>query len=167
MKNLILVLFTLTLVTSCQNSEKRYFAESNEISTLKSGITAYESGDWDTWRSHFADTAQIYVNSDKSVSVDARLEDLKGMTTAFSSYGFDHSDEHIEMVIDKLDETWVYYWASHNGTMINGNKLSIPVHIAVQFADGKIVKEHIYFDATELNAGIAAMMEATATEEDQ
>jgi len=35
--------------------------------------------------------------------------------------------------------------------------LSIPVNLAVRFVDGKIVTEHVYFDATAMNAEFAAI----------
>lgn len=171
MKNLLILGLAVLAITSCKEHEQKYFAESDEIKSLEAGITAYEDADWDTWRSHFADTAKIYVNSKDPITIDARLKDLKAMTGAFSSYGFDKEKDHIEMVIDKNDETWVYYWATHNGTMVNNTKLSIPVHLAVQFKDGKITKEHIYFDGTEMNAAISAMqaenMEETEVSEEQ
>ena len=166
MKKLIFLGITMIIFTACQQQEQRYFGESAETKTLQAGISAYENGDWDTWRSHFADTAKIYVNSSKSMSVDERIEGLQGMTTAFKSYGFDHKEEHIEMVLDKEDETWVYYWANHQGTMVNNKALSIPVHLAVQFSDGKIVAEHVYYDATEMNAEIAAMTQAAESTEE-
>ncbi|WP_411768718.1 nuclear transport factor 2 family protein [Winogradskyella sp. A3E31] len=142
----------VVLFTSCQEQKQRYFSDSSEIETLKAGIKAYESGDWDTWRSHFADTAKIYVNSKEPMSLSERSENLSQMTTMMSSYGFDHSDDYIEMVLDKDDETWVYYWATHNGTFAaNGKSLDLQVHLAVQFKDGKIVAEHVYYDATQMN----------------
>jgi ketosteroid isomerase-like protein len=80
-----------------------------------------------------------------------------------SSYGFNHDEAFIEMVLDKDNKTWVYYWATHNGTFSATNKeLAIPVHLAVQFVDGKIVAEHVYFDATEMNAEFAKMAAAEA-----
>lgn len=164
MKNLLTLGLLVLFFTSCQEQKQRYFADSSETKTLEAGITAYESGDWDRWKSHFADTAKIYVNSKESMTLDARLANLKAMTDAFSSYGFDKNDDYMEMVIDKEDETWVYYWAQHNGTMVNGTKLSMPVHLAVQFTDGKITAEHIYFDATEMNAALSAM-QAEVTED--
>ncbi|MGA1226301.1 MAG: hypothetical protein ACO3VF_03480 [Tamlana sp.] len=39
----------------------------------------------------------------------------------------------------------------------NNKELIVPVHLAVQFADGKIVEEHVYFDATSKNAEFDAM----------
>lgn len=169
MKKLFLISTSLVLFIACQNKPQRYFASSAETETLKAGITAYESGNWDTWVSHFADTAKIYVNSIKPISVEERANGLKGMTSAMSSYGFNHDKEYIEMVLDKEDETWVYYWAAHKGTFAaNGKELVIPVHLAVQFIDGKIVEEHVYFDATSMNAEFVAIstVESESTEEE-
>ncbi|WP_299554342.1 nuclear transport factor 2 family protein [Seonamhaeicola sp.] len=168
MKQLFLIGLALSLFVACQNKPQRYFAESAETETLKAGIKAYESGDWDAWKSHFVDTAKIYVNSIKPVGLEERAEVLKGMTSAMSSYGFDHEKEYIEMVLDKEDETWVYYWATHKGTFAATNKeLAIPVHLAVQFVNGKIVEEHIYFDGTSMNAEFAAIAAAQAAEESE
>lgn len=158
MKTFIYYVLALVLVTSCAQSEQRYFAESDEINTLKSGIDAYESGNWEAWKSNFADTAKIYVNTKDGMSLSERMTNLKATAGAFSEYGFDRENEFIEMVLDKEGETWVYYWAQHNGTLAGNNKeLSFPVHLAVRFVDGKIVAEHIYFDGTEMNNQMAAI----------
>ena len=162
MKKLIYLVLIVLTIAACKQ-EQRYFSESEETNTLKAGIAAYEAADWETWQSHFADTAKIYVNSKDPMTLTDRVAGLKDMTKAMSSYGFDHDKEYVEMVIDKEHETWVYYWAQHNGTVAgSGKELSIPVHLAVQFADGKIVEEHIYFDATEMNAEFAAVAAAAA-----
>lgn len=169
MKNLLVLGLIVVLFTSCQEQKQRYFAESAEIETLKSGIMSYEAGDWETWKSHFADTAKVYVNSAKPMSISERAEGLKQMASMMSSYGFDHDKEYIEMVLDKEDETWVYYWATHNGTFAaNGESLGIPVHLAVQFVDGKIVAEHVYYDGTEMNKMIEELTssEAATTDSD-
>jgi len=167
MKKLIIMSLAVVLFTACEQQEQRYFADSDQTKSLEAGLAAYESGDWDTWRSHFADTAKIYVNSSDPISVDDRLAQMREMTAAFNSYGFDKDDDHMEMVVDKNDETWVYYWATHNGTMTNNSSLSIPVHLAMRYNDdGKIVAEHIYFDGTELNAAMEAMMAEAETAEE-
>ena len=120
MKKLIYLILLSITVIAC-NQEQRYFAESNETNTLKEGIAAYEAGDWDTWVTHFADTAKIYVNSSEPMNVSERVASLKEMSGAMSSYGFDHDEAHIEMVVDKNDETWVYFWGLHNGTIAAGS----------------------------------------------
>lgn len=165
MKKVIVLALTLVLFVACQEKEQRYFSESSEINTLKAGIASYEAGDWTTWKSHFADTAKVYVNSDKSISVDARVTNLQEMSSAFSKYGFDKEEEFIEMILDKEKETWVYYWAQHNATIAGNNKqLSIPVHLAVQFVDGKIVEEHVFFDGTEMNNELEALANLSTDE---
>ena len=167
MKKYILLGLVVIAFTACQEKEQRYFAESAEINTLKAGIDAYESANWEKWTSHFADTAKVYVNSKDGISVNDRLENLKNMTSAFSSYGFDREKEYAEMVLDKENETWVYYWAQHTGKLAaNDKELSIPVHLAVQFINGKIVKEHIYFDGTEMNKEMEAAAAAAAAAEE-
>ncbi|WP_303317534.1 hypothetical protein Q4Q34_16585 [Flavivirga abyssicola] len=166
MKKLLLLLFTVIILIACEKKTQRYFAESTEIETLKTGIKAYETGDWDTWKGHFADTAKIFVNSIKPITAEKRLDDLKAMTSAMSTYGFNHDKEYVEMVLDKDDETWVYYWASHKGTFAANNKeLLIPVHLAVRFDKGKIIEEHIYFDGTAMNQEFAAIAAAKAKAE--
>ncbi len=161
MKKLLLTLSVVILCINCEQKPQRYFAESAEIETLKSGIKSYETGDWDKWKSHFSDTAKIYVNSLKPVTAEKRAEDLKGMTSAMASYGFNHDKEYVEMVLDKEGETWVYYWATHTGTFAATNKeLAIPVHLAVQFVNGKIVEEHVYYDGTSMYAEFAAIAAA-------
>jgi len=156
---------TILVFIGCKEKEQRYFSDSAEINSLKAGIKSYEAGDWTTWKSQFADTAKVYVNSEKSISIDDRVNGLKEMSAAFSKYGFDHDDEFIEMVLDKDNETWVYYWAPHHATIAANNKqLSIPVHLAVHFDDGKIVEEHVLFDGTEMNKEMAALSNMSADE---
>lgn len=157
MKKLFVLGIAFIFLAACNEQKQRYFAESAETKTLESGIAAYESGDWDKWRSHFADTAKIYVNSRDAMTVEARMKNLDETTKAWSSYGFDKETDYIEMVLDKEDETWVYYWGLHSGTLVNGKELSMPVHLAVQFNNGKITEEHIYFDATEMNEAMREM----------
>ena len=147
MRKLISLGLAVLLFTSCQQ-DKRYFAESAETKILEAGIAAYESGDWDQWKSHFSDTAKIYVNSDKSVTPDDRAKGLQASVVNYSSYGFDKEKQYIEMVKDKEDENWVYFWSTWNGNTKKGRKISVPIHIALQFVDEKIVEEHIFFDAT-------------------
>ena len=165
MKKPFLLGIALVLFVACQDKPQRYFPESAEIETVKAGINAYETGNWDKWRSHFSDTAKIYVNSIKPLTLDKRVEGLQTMTAAMASYGFNHDKEYVEMVLDKEDETWVYYWATHTATFASTNtKVSFPVHLSIQFIDGKIVEEHVYFDATTMNDGFAAIATAAQKE---
>ena len=166
MKKLLLLSFVGLLFMACNQGPQRYFTESSEIETVKAGINSYENADWEKWHSNHADTAKFYVNSVKAVTASERMEELKQMTNAMSSYGFDHDNEYIEMVLDKDDETWVYYWSSHNATLAaNGEKVSMPVHLAIRFIDGKIVEEHVFFDSYPLMSELQKIEAAKAATE--
>lgn len=167
MKKLCYLLVLAVLITAC-DQKQRYFADSEEITTLKNVIIAYESGDMDAWRSHFADTAKIYHNTTKPISIDENIKGQQELVANFSTYGFDHEDEYIEMVKDKKDETWVYYWATWKGTLKgNGETITIPVHLAARFVDGKIVTEHGYWNMAPLENALKAMAEASANAAEQ
>ena len=155
MKKLFLLGLAVTLFSACQNEPKRYFSESAEIDSFKTSITEYGNGDWDAWRSHFADTAKLYVNSTKPITV-ADLENAqKQLLLNFSSYGFLDKDSFIEMVLDSDDETWVNYWATWQGKLkANDQVIDVPVHITSQFINGKVVKLFDYWDSAPITAAL-------------
>lgn len=173
MKKLFLLGVTIILFTSCQQ-QQRYFSESAEIDLFKVSIADYGNGDWDGWRSHFADTAKLYVNSTKPITVSDLENAQKQLLSNFSSYSFLDKGSFIEMVLDAKDETWVYYWATWQGTLkANGEIIDVPVHIASQFKNGKIVQLVDYWDSAPITAALqkieadkAAAMATDASEEE-
>lgn len=150
MKKILLLGLATVFFISCKNAEPRYFSSSPEIDVAKAHIKAYNEGDWATWTSHYADTAKISHNTlDKSSPAEV-LESLKGLLAGASSYGFTDKDIFYEMVIDDKDEKWVNFWGTWEGTLAaNNQKLIIPVHLTVQFINGKIAEEHAYYDLSE------------------
>jgi len=165
MKKLLALGIAVLLFAACQQEKKRYFSESPEIETIKANITEYNNGDWETWRTHFADTAKLYINSLKSISASDLENAQKELLSNFSSYGFQDEGTFIEMVIDKDDETWVNYWANwHAKFKATDKEIDVPVHFTAQFVDGKIVEFHDYFDVSALNNEIADLANMSADE---
>tara|TARA_R110002096_G_scaffold94512_3_gene212666 strand:+ start:1348 stop:2268 length:921 start_codon:yes stop_codon:yes gene_type:complete len=156
MKKLFLLGLVTILFVACQEQKtQRYFSESSEIDSFKSGIVEYGNGDWDTWSSRYADTVKFYVNSNKAVSLDEFKKGQLGLLSKFSSYGFIEKGSFIEMVIDSDDETWVNYWATWRGKLkANDEEVSIPVHITQQYIDGKAVELHNYWDSAPITAAL-------------
>lgn len=160
MRKLFLLALSVILFTACQQ-EQRYFSESSEIESLKAGINAYESGDWETWKAQFADTAKIYHNSNKGITPEESMNQHKAMTENFSSFGFEDKGSFIEMVIDKDDETWVNYWAVWSGKLkANGKEIRIPVHLTIQYIDGKVVEEYGYYNTEPISNAFAEIEKA-------
>ncbi|GAA4944453.1 hypothetical protein GCM10023314_16840 [Algibacter agarivorans] len=168
MKKLFLLGLATILFVACQNQPQRYFEESPEIETLKAGIKAYEAQDWDNWKANFADTAKVFHNTNKGVSPDEIMVGMKQMLSNFSSYGFSKEGGVYEMVIDKDGKTWVNYWNHWGGkAKVTDKKLTIPVHLTVEFVNGKIVNEYAYYDTAGIGATIAEIEAAKAAEESE
>ena len=162
MKKLFLLGLVTLLFVACQEQKtQRYFSESPEIESFKSSITEYANGDWDSWSSHYADTAKFYVNSNKAISLDEFKKGQLGLLSNFSSYGFIEKGSFIEMVLDSDDETWINYWATWQGKLkANDEEVSIPVHITQQYIDGKAVELHNYWDSAPITAAFAEIEKA-------
>ncbi|WOD43068.1 nuclear transport factor 2 family protein [Hwangdonia lutea] len=153
MKKLILLGLILTLVVSCNQEPQRYFSESPEIESIKERIKAYEAQDWEAWKSHFADTAQVFHNKNTGIPYLESMKRHQDMISNFTSYGFSDDKTVLEMVIDKEGKKWVNYWSVWSGKLkANGKELVIPVHLTSQFADGKVVKEYGYYDTASITA---------------
>ena len=156
MKKLFLLVLVITLFIACQNASQRYFESSPEIEALNSGIKAYESQDWDAWKSNFSDTAKIFHNTSKGKSLDETVSYFNQMLSNIDSYGFGKDNAVSEMVVDKDGKTWVNYWGHWKGTTkVTNKELHIPVHITAQFVNGKIVQEYVYYDASPVSNAFA------------
>lgn len=156
MKNILLLGMSLIMLIACEKQKQRYFIESPEINAFKASISEYGSGDWETWRTHFADTAKLYINSLKNISASDLENAQKEMLSSFSSYGFQEQGSFTEMVIDNDDETWVNYWANWHGTLKdNGKEIDVPVHITAQYIDGKVVEMYDYYDSSPIITALA------------
>ena len=156
MKNILLLALALLMLTACEKQKQRYLTESPEINAFKASISEYGSGDWETWRTHFSDTAKLYINSPKSISASDLENAQKEMLASFSSYGFQEKGSFVEMVIDNEEETWVNYWANWHGILKdNGKEIDVPVHITAQYVDGKVVEMYDYYDSAPITAAIA------------
>ncbi|TBW28914.1 nuclear transport factor 2 family protein [Gramella sp. KN1008] len=170
MKKLIIIGLLIGLFSvSCNDANKkeeklRYTQDSEEINTLKSAISDYEKGDWQSLKSHYADTAQIFHNSTEGQSIDAVISAHKETLSGLSNYKFADEDEEYEMVVTDEDNTWVNYWGDWTGTISGSNQeVIIPVHLTAQFKDGKIVREHGYWDNSVM---MMAMQESDTTATD-
>ncbi|MEX0290422.1 MAG: nuclear transport factor 2 family protein [Flavobacteriaceae bacterium] len=159
MKKLIL-LGLIAVFMACQPGPPRYTNSSAEIDTFKAHINDYNEGNWESWLSHYADTAKVSHNTTEESSPKEALEGMKTNLEATSSYGFLDKDIFYEMVIDDKNEKWVNFWGTWEGTLAaNSKKLTITVHVTAQFVGNKIVEEHAYYDLSQF---VTAMQEIEA-----
>jgi len=162
-KTLFLLAFTSLLFIACKNQPQRYTRNSPEIDTFKKSIKDYGLGNWESMKSHYADTAKIIDNvpEKKGISVDENIKQIKNMLGNFSSYGFIADKNDFEMVLTDDGHTWVNFWGVWQGLLkANNQLLEVPVHLTSQFVNGKIVKEFGYWD----NAPIVLAMQKIQAE---
>ena len=167
MKSSLIAVISILVMMACKESTPRYASSSPEIDSLKALVNDYENGNWEAWMSHYADTAKLYHNSIEASTPQEIRNNLAALLADVSSYEFDKDDIFYEMVLDDDGETWVNFWGDWKGTLAaNDETLNIPVHITAQFVDGKIVREHAYYDLSKYMAAMQAIKEAEMNEEE-
>lgn len=161
MKKYLIIFVVAGLLISCNEGKKedeevRYTQDSEEINTLKAAIQDYENANWEAMKKHYADTAQIFHNSKSGQRIDAIVQRHQQDLADLSSYGFVDEEDEYEMVVTDDGNTWVNFWGDWKAT-ISGNEkeVIIPIHLTAQFKNGKIVREHGYWD----NAIMTAVMQ--------
>ena len=160
MNRLLLIAFAFFIIISCEKEAEppRYTTSSAEIEKLKASIEAYENADWDNWKLHYADTAKIFQNQiSQGETVDDIQKKHMNLISKLSTYGFSREQMVIEQILDDEGRTWVNFWGLWRGTLeANSKTLEIPVHLTMQFVDGKVVKEWGFWNFApfqeELNA---------------
>ena len=161
MRKISLLLLAAILFLGCQpKGAARYTQSSPEIDTVKKLIANYNSMTYDT--SMYADTSKTFYNTkDKSMSPAETIAFHQETDKNYKSRSFPEKGQEYEMVLTDDGKTWVNCWLDWQGTLAaNNQEYNIPVHLTYQFIDGKIVREHGYWDPTPL---VMALQEAEAT----
>jgi ketosteroid isomerase-like protein len=159
MKKMFFILFAVVLFTACSTKEPvRYFSASPEIEITKSTLKLYVDGKWDALKPLYADTAKVMNNvpDGKGVSIDVAIKDYMQEHELFSSISYLADEDFFEMVVTDEGETWVNYWGLWKGTLkATGEEFQIPLHITQRFIDQKIVREHGYWNSSEVALALA------------
>lgn len=166
MKKNIFAALALMFVAACQKAEVRYTQNSPEIETYKSAMHDYSGANWESLKSHYADTAKVFMNAleNNPKTVDQMIETDKADAAIFSSYGVQEDGEY-EMVVTDDGETWVNFWGTWKGTLAEGGKtFEVPVHLTARFINGKIVKEHGYWDNSSIMMALQELEAAKAAD---
>lgn len=169
LKKLILLSFTVILITACQNKPDRFTTTSPEIDEIKALVKDYHDGNWDAWLTHYADTAKIYHNTWKTGATPKEtVANLKVILANTSSYRFDEGEGEIfyEMVINDSDQKWVLFFGNWKGTLAANNKtIEIPVQLTLHVENGKIVTEYGFYNLSEFTAALLEIEAAKIVKE--
>jgi len=153
LRNTFLTTMILFSLLSCQSEKpERYTKDCAEIDLLRKGIEYYENGEWEKWEAQYSDSAKIYQNTWLAHTSPAQTRKRNEVLLSnFSSYGFERENLSMERIINDNGKTWVNSWGLWRGTWKhNGEVIEIPVHLTIQFVDGKIVEEIGLWDTAQL-----------------
>lgn len=155
------------LVFACQQGPVRYTQNSPEIDTIKKLMANYDAKTYDV--SLYADTSKTYYNTkDNPLTPDQAIAYHKENDNGYSSRSVTTEHEEYEMVITDDGETWVNCWLEWKGTLsANGEEFVIPLHLTYQFVDGKIVREHGYWDPSAIVLALQKIEAVAATAEEE
>lgn len=149
------------LFAACNQGASRYSTSGPEVDEIKAHIAHYDTGDWEGWLGHYADTAKIYHNTTEPSSPAEVKEQMTATLENTSSYKFQEKDRFFERVIDDEGETWVNFWGNWEGTLAaNDQKIIIPVHVTFKIEGDKIVEEHGFYNMAEITLAMMAIEQA-------
>ena len=144
---------TTTVATAVPNASGYTLDSSANIDLIKKSNAAGTSGDVETYKSTYADSAVFHDNSNK-ISLSQNLEMLDQFKKAGLTFSFQY-DAIWETVSNKPDEKGVsnYVLAYLSSSFKKGDKVVKIAQFQIDAVkDGKIVEEWIVYDPTELVA---------------
>lgn len=167
MKRIVLASIIVLAIVSCKQGPDRWTNQSPEIDVVKALVKDYEAGNWEAWKGHYADTAKLYHNTTKPSSVGETLEGLRSYLETVTEYSFSDKDIYYEMIIDDKNQKWVNFWGTWEGNIgALDRDLTIPVHLTLQFKDGKIVEEHGFYNMAEYAVAMSELAGQMEVEEE-
>lgn len=159
MRKLIFLVVAAIVFTACQQSgPERWTRSSPEVKVTKALVTDYVNGSWDSWLSHYSDTAKVFHNTTTGATPQQLMDALRNDIQKLAYYNFSEKEIFYEMIIDDNNDKWVYFWGTWEAKVRDINKpLEIPVHLAMQFVNNKIVREYGYYDNSSIIKAFAEL----------
>ena len=175
MKKLILI-FIAAVFIGCSSTGVQVTFDDEKSNTIREHLQHYVDGDIDSMMSFIADDAEIYINSDESVSAGEVRSIHELEHSIFEDISTSWSQEEGGVDIGAWIESTNYpagpannpvsvtqVWFTWNGTSIKtGEALSIPVHVAYAWNDnGQVETIYQFFDSVDATAVIEASLAAS------
>lgn len=176
MKKIILIFIT-SLFIGCAPTGVQVTFDDENSNTIREHLQYYVDGDIDSMMSIIADDAEIYINSQESVSAsDVRaIHELEhsifnGISTSWSQ---EEGGNDIGAWVESTNypagpanepASVTQAWFTWNGTSSStGDSLSIPVHVVYSWNNENQVQTiYQFFDSINVTAVIEASLAATS-----
>ena len=175
MKNFILLFITLLFV-GCASTGVQVTFDDEKSNTIREHLQYYVDNDMDSLMALIADDAEIYLNSEESVSPEEIRVGLELQHATFDpisiSWSQEEGGEDIGAWVESTDypagpankpASVTQVWFTWKGTSnLSGETISVPAHIIYVWNDeGKVQTQYQFFDSVNINAAIEASLAAS------
>jgi hypothetical protein len=159
-KQLILFVAVLTFLAACQQAPKVIIASTGpQVDDLNKAMAAYASGDWETYKSGFADTAKIFFNT-LQFDVDSLVRYQQARRAYYDKV--ETSSDAVEYIKYDNGDEWVHWWGKLKLTIKGtGRVVEVPIHLAGHLMGSKTVEQFAYFNALEISDAIKESLTPT------
>jgi len=140
--------------------------EDDAAQMIQDKFVDYHAGDWDAWKSKYADDAKVFYNSaDTSMTVDEAVAGHAQSIVPLSHYGFYDEETRITVILDENGNMWAHFNGVWRATFSStGETIAVPTAVEYLFAGGKIVEERGYWNNQIMIGPYTRAAKASATE---
>jgi len=122
--------------------------EDDTAQMIRDKFGDYHAGDWDVWKSKYADNAKILYNSvDTTLTVDEAVAGHVQSIVPLSHYGFRDEETRITVALDENGDIRAHFNGVWRATFSStGESIAVPTAVEYLIVEGKIAEERGYWD---------------------
>lgn len=140
--------------------------EGSGADSIKQYFDAYAKGDWSAMRAAYHDTANVFHNASVKMTADSIIAFHKARREAYEKV---ETTVYVPLVLkmgagSMAGEHWRIGWADINLTVKGtGEVVRLPINIAWMIKDGKIVREHAFYNSLGVYQALMKAQEQAST----
>lgn len=157
MKKLLYLTSLTILFISCNpsvnESKSSVTNEGDQINSLKSLISSFTAGDWETYRSHFTDDANVahnvwWNNENETISIDEMLaQHIWNRDNVFASLSV--NEGIYEIITLENGNQFGHVWIEFTTNGYNSDEeIKIPVNLSYAMNGNKVSFEWAFYDTS-------------------
>ena len=122
------------------------------VKTAKEIVKAYETGNWETLRQDATENAIFHnLGSYDSLTIDQTIKYWKkGRESATPVLSEDGVWLGVSIAEGARKGNWVLHWGTNTLSYPNGETISFPYHVALNFEGNKVSAAHFYYDNNKI-----------------
>lgn len=148
----ILAAAVLVALPACRTAGT-YSERGEHVELMKDILEDYAAGEWYAYGTAYSDSVRFFVNATTPMTLEERLASHRALRDVFEDVAI--GNPLFGEVHNTDGETWVLTWGSWTGRVTGSEtRVTVPIHLASQFAGGKVVQEWAYVNLSPLENAI-------------